>query len=144
MSDTRADETQTQEETAALRAFAAADLAVPFGPSFFLRQLGRFVRDRCPDPKERMPVVEVHLGDAGTLTVCHIVGVAPRWVVLAARVPGGDAETMAIECVPFALINRVSIHSRRPSASAVGFHQPSPPSIVAAETLLKAAMPQVT
>ena len=120
-----------------------ADRAFPFGPSFFLHHLGGFVRDRCPDPQEHRPVVEMHLADGETVTVCHIVGVSPRWVVLAVRAPGSDNEAMAIECVPFAMIRRVSIHSRRANAS-VGFNQARPPSIVGAETLLKAAMPMMS
>lgn len=82
----------------------------------------------------------MHLADGETVTVCHIVGVSPRWVVLAVQAPGGDNEAMAIECVPFAMIRRVSIHARRTTTS-VGFNQSRPPSIVAAETLLRAAMP---
>lgn len=120
-----------------------ADRTFPFGPIFFLHHLAGFVRDRCPDPHDHMPVVEMHLADGETVTVCHIVGVSPRWVVLAVWAPGSDNEGMAVECVPFGMIRRVSIHSRRANAS-VGFKQAQPPSIVGAETLLKAAMPMMT
>lgn len=56
----RSDDTERLE---AATAFARADLACTFGPSFFLGHLGRFVRDHCPDPKENLPVVQVHLAD---------------------------------------------------------------------------------
>jgi hypothetical protein len=121
-----------------------ADRVFPFGPSFFLHHLGGFVRDRCPDPQEHMPVVEVHLADGETMTVCHIVGVSPRWVVFAVRTAGAESDVMAIECIPFAVIRRVTIHARRPGHGAVGFKQVQPPSIVAAEALLQAAMPTIT
>lgn len=35
--------------------------AVPFGPGFFLGQLRAFARERCPDPGEGLPNVELHL-----------------------------------------------------------------------------------
>ena len=47
-------------------ALVAADLEFPFGPSFFLGHLGRFVRDQCPAPTEDLPIVPgppVHLRD---------------------------------------------------------------------------------
>jgi hypothetical protein len=47
-------------------AFVGADLACAFGPSFFLGHLGHFVRDRCPDPKENLPVVHAYLADGET------------------------------------------------------------------------------
>lgn len=55
----------------------------PFGPGLFLGQLVAFVRDRCPDPSEGLPVVEVHLADGEVLDLCHIIGATPHWVALA-------------------------------------------------------------
>ena len=48
------------EKIAAMAAFARSDVACPFGPSFSSGQLGRFVRDRCPDPNEHLPVVQLN------------------------------------------------------------------------------------
>ncbi len=63
-----------------MAAFARFDVACTFGPSFCLGQLGRFVRDRCPDPNEHLPVVQVHLADGEPLDIHHIIGVSPRWL----------------------------------------------------------------
>lgn len=114
---------------AALAAFQKMDLVCSFGPSFFLGQLGEFVRERCPLPQEELPVVEVTLVDGETLDVCHIEAVSPRWVVFA--VPeAARSKTMATEFVPYELVRRVRIRSRNPKDVAMGFAQSSPPDVV--------------
>ena len=124
----------------AATALIAADLACPFGPSFFLGHLGRFVRDHCPDPKENLPVVHVQLANSDTLDVCHIIGVSPRWVMLAVRDAANHHDSMAIEIVPYALIQRVSIRTRHAEGASIGFSETRAPAIIGAETLLHAAM----
>lgn len=131
------DEAATQQAAAA---FVRADVACTFGPSFFLGHLGRFVRDRCPDPTEDLPLVQVRLADGETLDVCHIIGVAPRWVMLAVRDSAGHREGMAVELVPYELIRRVGIGSRHTEGSSIGFAQAEPPAIIAPETLVRTAM----
>lgn len=125
----------------ASHALARADLTCPFGPSFFLGHLARFVRDRCPDAAEHLPVVQIRLADGETLTLCHIMGVSPRWVMLAVRDPASHDDGMAVELVPFEVIRRVSITIRRAESGAVGFAQTRSPQLIAAETLLRAALP---
>ena len=133
----RVDETARQQ---AATAFVTADLACAFGPSFFLGDLGRFVRDQCPDPKENLPAVQVHLADGQTLDVCHIIGVSPRWVMLAVRDAANHRDGMAVELVPFEIIRRVGIGTRHAEGASIGFAQIQPPEIIAPETLLRAAM----
>ena len=137
-------ETHDTDETARLEAAAAftrAERASMFGPSFFLGQLGRFVRDHCPSPEEHLPMVEIRLADGQTLDLCHIVGVSPHWVVLAIRDPASRQHDMAIELVPFEMVRGVRIHARHAEGSAVGFAQNQAPVIIEAEALLKATMP---
>lgn len=130
----------TAAEAAA--AFARAEFASTFGPGFFLGQLARFVRDHCPDPKENLPVVHLHLADGETLDVCHIIGVSPRWVMLAVRDSTIHRDGMAIEIVPFDLVRRVCIRTRRAAeGTSPGYAQMRPPQVVTAETLLQSAMP---
>lgn len=131
---------EERDDAATRKALSEADRAFPFGPSFFLLHLARFVRDSCPDPAERLPVVQLHLADGETLDVCHCIGVSPRWVLLAVADTTGHREGMAIECVPFQLIQRVSIHARRAEGTSLGFSQQQAPSVMAAESLLQAAM----
>ena len=142
MSDIPARSDVEAERLTAATAFTSADRACTFGPSFFLAQLGRFVRDRCPDPKENLPVVQVHLADGESLDVCHIIGVSPRWVMLAVRDTLSHRDGMGIELVPYEFIRRVCIRTRRKADGAsVGLQQIQSPEIVAAETLLQAVMP---
>ena len=141
MSATKQPSGDGAERAGALRAFAGADLACPFGPSFFLRDLGRFVRDRCPDAAERLPVVQIRLADGETLALCHIMGVSPRWVMLAVHDGASHGDGMAIELVPYEMIRRVCIGTRRAEGTAVGFAQTRPAQIIAPEALLQAVMP---
>ena len=140
MPETQAPNGGETEKLEAATAFIRADLACPFGPSFFLGHLARFVRDHCPDPKEDLPVVQVHLADAATLDVCHIIGVSPRWVMLAVRDAASHRDNMAIDIVPYALIQRVSIRTRHTESASIGFSETCTPAIIGAETLLTAAM----
>ena len=141
MSDTKLppnDQTATAE---ASRAFARADLACPFGPSFFLGDLGRFVRDRCPDAAEQLPVVQIRLADGETLALCHIMGVSPRWVMLAVHDAASHGDAMAVELAPYEIIRRVYIGTRRAEGTTVGFAQTHLAQIIAPEALLRAVMP---
>lgn len=122
-------------------AFAAADRAYTFGPGFFLSYLARFVRDRCPDSSEHLPTVQLLLGDGETLDLCHVIGVSEHWALLAVRDAGEHATAMAVDIVPFQLIRRVCIRTRRAEPGAVGFGHGHVPEIIAAEgaeTLLDA------
>ena len=136
-------ETHDTDEAARLEAaatFTRADRTSMFGPSFFLRQLGRFVRDHCPSPEEHLPMIEIRLADGQTLDLCHIVGVSPHWVMLAVRDAASRQHDMAIELVPFEMVRGVRIHTRHAEGGAVGFSQHHPPVIIEAERLLEAAM----
>lgn len=125
----------------AAAAFARADCTSTFGPSFFLGQLGRFVRDHCPSPEEHLPMVEIRLADGQTLDLCHIVGVSPRWVMLAVRdAAARQQQEMTIELVPFEMVHGVRIRARHAEGGTVGFAQHHPPTVIEAETLLKAAL----
>ena len=131
---------ESTETATAAAAFMRADLACAFGPSFFLGHLGRFVRDRCPDATENLPLVQIHLADGVTLDVCHIIGVSPRWVMLAVRDSASHRDGMAVELLPYEMIRRVGIASRRAETSSIGFSQAHPPAIIEPETLLRAAI----
>lgn len=140
MSETLTRSDSEAERVQAAAAFSRADLACPFGPSFFVGHLGRFVRDHCPDPTENLPTVQIRLADGTTLDLCHIIGVSPHWVMFAVRDAASRHEGMAIELVPFELIRSVSIRTRHADGGAVGFSQARPPDIIEAETLLRAAI----
>jgi hypothetical protein len=138
MSDTPDTNEAARLEAAA--AFTRADRASMFGPSFFLGQLGRFVRDHCPSPDEHLPMVEIRLADGQMLDLCHIVGVSPHWVMLAVRDAASRQHEMAIELVPFEMIRGVRIRPRHAEGGTVGYSQSHTPAIIEAETLLEAAM----
>ena len=112
MSNSHVPTDQPGTPAAAAQAFARADLACHFGPSFFLRYLGSFVRDHCPDPGEHLPVVELRLVGGEVLRLCHVVGVAPRWVMLAIPAVERHGAGMAIELLPYEAICSVCIRTR--------------------------------
>ena len=140
MSEMQAHDGSEAQKLEAATAFVAADLACPFGPSFFLGHLATFVRKHCPDPKENLPIVHLHMANGETLDVCHIIGVSPRWVMVAVPDAASHRDSMAIEIVPFGLIQRVSIRTRHAESASIGFSETRAPAIIGAETLLQAAM----
>jgi hypothetical protein len=135
MSEHGAHEDEGIEQTES--ALTGADLACAFGPSFFLGHLRRFVRDRCPDPQERMPIVQVYLAGGETLDLCHVMAVSPRWVLLAVRDAVSHPDGMAVEVVPYELIRHICIRTREAGGPPIGFAQTSPPKIMTAETLVQ-------
>ena len=137
MSEPLDDDSERRETKAA---FDKADRTCTFGPSFFLSHLGRFVRDHCPAPDEHLPTVQIRLLDGQTLNLCHIIGISPRWVILAIRDPGNHQNEMAIDFVPFEMVQGVRIRTRHAGAASVGFAQVQSPVIISAETLVEAAL----
>lgn len=104
-------------------ALAAMAQRWPFGPVFFLGQLGAFVREKCPDPGEGLPVVEIHLAEGEILDLCHVMGVAPSWVALAVNEleAQDDAPPMRTELVPYSRIVQVTVRSCRSGKPGMGF-----------------------
>ena len=90
---------------------------------FFLGQFGAFVREKCPEPDEALPVVEIHLTDGAVLDLCHVMGVATAWVALAVNDPEAREEVprMRTELVPYACIVRVTVRSCRAGKPGIGF-----------------------
>jgi hypothetical protein len=99
----------------------------PFGPVFFLGQLGAFVRERCPEPGEGLPVVEIHVTDGEVLDLCHVMGVAPAWVALAVNdlEAREDEPRMRTELVPYGRIVQVTVRSSRAGKPEMGFNDRS-------------------
>lgn len=117
---------------------AEVEARCAFGPLFFLTQLRGFVRDRCPDPAEIMPVVEVYLHSGEGLDLCHVIGAAPRYVVLAVHDEGNGAGTRAMrtELVPYELIMRVTIRAVRPTSPHMGFNAVHAPEVIQHDPLM--------
>lgn len=100
-----------------------------FGPSFFVGQLRAFIRARCPDPSEALPSVQLHLAEGDILEVCHIIGLAPRWLALAAIEMERSVASprMRTEIIPYWHITRITVRPVRPEPGLVGFavdHRP--------------------
>jgi hypothetical protein len=127
-----APDTEVAPEQAEQAALLAASLRHPFGPAFFMTQLRGFAGEKCPDPEQERPVVEIHLRDGETLDLCHIIGVTPGWVALA--VLDGEGETSAkrirTEFVPFEAIARVTLRGSRPKAPHLGFEHSRVPQVL--------------
>lgn len=114
------------------REMAETDASCPFGPGFFLRQLRAFIRDRCPDPSEALPSVQLHLAEGDRVEVCHVIGIAPRWLALAAIEEERPlaAPTMRTEIIPYALVSRVTVRPFRPQPGRAGFQVGRDPEIL--------------
>src|SRR3990172_9517764 len=115
-----------------LAAMGEAALQYPFGPAFFLDQLRAFVRDRCPNPREGLPAVQLHLADGGALDVCHVLAVSPTWVALAITEVerAVSAAPMRTEFVPFGMISRVTVRSGARGEHHAGFNLDYRPAVV--------------
>ncbi len=107
----------------------------PFGPGFFLSQLRALARDRCPDPAEHVPVVELHLSDGTALSVCHVIGLAPAWIAVAVyEDPERESASMRTELVAYATIVRVTIRAGRHDDHRMGFRQDGSPPLLTETT----------
>jgi hypothetical protein len=104
------------------------------------------VRDRCPNPEEHLPLVEVHLQNGELLCVCHVIGLTPRWVALAVREGEKASGAMRTELVPYEVICRVTIRPVQPGRQVAGFGQADIPPFftgeIAPEATLAAAARQ--
>ncbi len=130
---------QREEPASNLGAIIAKiDAQHPFGPLFFLTQLRAFVRDSCPEAIEALPVVELHLNPPENIEVCHIIGVAPRYVALAVFDEGGSSGSPAMrtELVPYELIMRVTIRAMKPTRSPFGFSSAHAPALIGQDHLM--------
>jgi hypothetical protein len=110
-----------------------------FGAGFFAGHLGALVRERCPDPREGLPSVQIHLHDGEQLDLCHVIGFAPLWVALAVWEHG--SHVMRTELVQYELIARVTIGAPGEGRQGIGFDQSHVPMAVAMtpEQALRAA-----
>ena len=118
--DSSEDKTGNREGSATLE----ESMRYCFGPAFFLRQLSAFARDRCPDPEEHLPIVEIHLADGEELHVCHIIGLASLWIALAVFDNADVAHrppAMRTELVPYQMVTRITIRTTRPESAHLGF-----------------------
>jgi len=120
-SDLSADLAQAQAEMnrSDVRDLLLNEMRCPFGPRFFVAQLAAFVRDRCPDPAEHLPRVELWVGGE-RISVCHIMAVTPHWIAVAAHAEDERAK-MRTELVPYATIGRVTIGRSEIGEHSVGF-----------------------
>ena len=120
------------DDRKAMRELAEADQRVSFGPFFFMQNLRGLVRDRCPEAKEAIPSVQVHLMDGQVLEICHIIGIAPNWIALAVHEDERSERhsPLRTEMVPYHLISRISIESNRHEGShPIGFSTQNEPAV---------------
>lgn len=120
------------EAREAMKALAAADQRVSFGPLFFMQNLRGLVRDRCPEETQGIPSVQIHLMDGEILDICHIIGIAPNWIALAVHEENHPERPsqMRTEMVPYHLISRVSIQTtRHEGAHPIGFNTGQEPEL---------------
>lgn len=116
----------------------------PFGPQFFIEQLAAFVRERCPDPGEQLPRVDLWYGGE-PLAVCHVIAVAPSWVAVAVRDRHSHDAEMRTELISYEMISRVTIGAPVSRSRGIGFdcaHRPEIVEDVTAPTRMLEALAQ--
>lgn len=118
---------------AALEELLQTDARCPFGPRFFLRQLGAFVRERCPDSSEQLPHVDLWV-HGEPIAVCHVMAIAPRWVAVAASADHERME-MRTEIIVYESIGRVTISGASAGRRGIGFRQEQRAEIIVEEAL---------
>jgi hypothetical protein len=126
-------DTTKKKARAVPRELIEQDSRCPFGPTFFLMQLRAFVRDRCPNLSEGLPSVQLHLAEGEILDVCHIIGLAPRWLAVAVIESGRSAASHAMrtEIIPYELVSRVSVRTIGPEPGHIGFEAGRNPELLA-------------
>jgi hypothetical protein len=129
----------SEEKDRALRdAAPEIDPRTPFGPAFFAKSLAALVRHTCPDPRDALPAVELHLAGGEVLHVCHIIEIEPTWIALAVRDRGSGE--MRTELVPYSSIVRVTVWGSSSEGPRVGFVQDRAPAVfLTPEQALQAA-----
>lgn len=111
----------------------------PFGPDFFLVHLARFIRDRCPDPSEQLPRVDIRAAGE-PLTVSHVIAVVPSWVALAVRDRHDHDAEMRTELIPYETISRVTVGAAVARSRGIGLDSAHRPAILEKEQPMPAAM----
>lgn len=113
---------------AELQELVLSEMRAPFGPRFFLAQLAAFVRDRCPEPAEHLPRVDLWI-DGERVGICHVMAITPLWVAVAARGDEEDAR-MRTELIPYSSIGRVTIGRAVTGGRGAGFEQEHRPFVI--------------
>lgn len=121
--------------SAIIQAFEAQ---CPFGPTFFLTQLRGFVRERCPEETEAWPTVELRLRFSESVEICHVIGVAPRYVALAVYEDSqsGDHPSMRTELLPYEQIERVTVRAMKQMRPGFGFNVARTPALMTQASLM--------
>jgi hypothetical protein len=92
-----------------------------FDPGFFTTVFADRLKAACEGHPPETPVVLLDLVDGSTLDLCHIEGLAPRWLLVAAFRGEPTCERMDLVFVPYESILRVTVSSRDAQAPAMGF-----------------------
>lgn len=93
-----------------------------FDQGFFTTVFSDRVKADCEGHQAGTPVVLLDLVDGTTLDLCHVEGLAPRWMLVAAFRGEPSCEAMDLVFVPYESILRVTVSSRDAQARARGFN----------------------
>jgi hypothetical protein len=102
-----------------------------FGPEFFTQTLGALARTECATDASR-PEVILHLTDGTSISVCHLVGLAPAWVAIEAHedARADGAGSTRTEIVPYEAIVRVTIRATGSEDARIGFDASRAPTLI--------------
>lgn len=103
------------------RPTAVAGSSAPFNHAFFQSVFPERVRSLCEGHSGEVAVVLLQLADDREFDLCHIELLAPRWMAVAVFRNGTSCESMDTVFVPYEMITRVTLSSRKAGERHLGF-----------------------
>ncbi len=108
---------------AEVEAEAAPDSSGPcFDRLFFLTVFSERVKDLCNSTTADVPIVLLDLIDGTTLDLCHVEGLAPRWMAAAVFRSNPSCDDMDLVFVPYESLIRVTVAKRSAESRPLGFN----------------------
>lgn len=92
-----------------------------FDEAFFRIALPGLVTDECRRQPNRVPVVELRLGDGSILDACHIARLDQNWLAIAFYRDPRTCEDMDYAFLPYELVMQVTVSLHSPEQRKLGF-----------------------
>jgi hypothetical protein len=92
-----------------------------FDASFYAETLPNLVQSECQRQPDKTPVVELRLGDGGTLDVCHVAQLAQQWLAVTFFRDAEKCDDMDVAFLPYELVSRVAVSLHHKQMRKLGF-----------------------
>ena len=102
-----------------------------FDSAFYTTVFPQLVQQECRRQAEKVAVVELLLGDGGTLDICHVLQLADKWLAVAFFRDPKTCEDMDMAFLPYELVARVTVSFHSPQTRKLGFSVEGGPATLA-------------